>query len=148
LKHKNALSLGLSLNDTAIASKSQEDVELRQIFAAGANNVKKQLDTSINYVEQELNIDTGALHTAYNRARQMYGLGLAAEQEVEDRILVVNSMRISAAMTWIVAPTFPIDMMFAKPLHLPAAVPQAQSVLMSRERIPGVKDGFGESTVP
>jgi hypothetical protein len=102
LQYNNILKVGLQFSNQDIAKKIAEEATGRnKHFSNGASGIVKRINTGIDYIEKEFNIDAGAFRTAYDRERKMNSIPTRGKDEVDDQTLADNASKINDAMMWI-----------------------------------------------
>ncbi|KAI4723308.1 hypothetical protein E4T48_00313 [Aureobasidium sp. EXF-10727] len=102
LQYINVLKVGLNYSNQEIAIKVAEKAGREsKKFSGGASGIVKRINTGIDYIEKEYNIDAGAFRTAYDRERKANGISTRTKDEANDQVLATNKSKIRDAMAWI-----------------------------------------------
>ncbi|KAI5208438.1 hypothetical protein E4T38_02950 [Aureobasidium subglaciale] len=113
LHYNNVLKVGLNYSNAQIAKKVNEaDAAVKKStkestknsrFETGASGVVKRINTAIKYIEDQLNIKSGAFRTEYDRTRKANGVPIRGKDEVSEADLATFATQIRGAMEWIEA---------------------------------------------
>ncbi|KAG9600879.1 hypothetical protein KCU77_g3106, partial [Aureobasidium melanogenum] len=102
LQYNNILKVGLEYSNQEIAKKVVEAaVGSNKKFSTGASGVVKRINTGIDFIEKEFDIDVGAFRTAYDMARKNNGIPIRGKDGVDDQVLAANASKIDDAMAWV-----------------------------------------------
>ncbi|KAH0261931.1 hypothetical protein KCU91_g13721, partial [Aureobasidium melanogenum] len=102
LQYNNILKVGLHYSNQEVAKKVAEAaVSSNKKFSTGASGVVKRINTGIDFIEKEFEIDVGAFRTAYDTARKNNGIPIRSKDGVDDQVLAANASKINEAMTWV-----------------------------------------------
>ncbi|KAK6004356.1 hypothetical protein QM012_008218 [Aureobasidium pullulans] len=104
LQYNNILKVGLEYSNQEIARKVAEDaVRQNKKASTSSSGVVKRINTGIDFIEKEFEIDVGAFRTAYDTARKNNGIPIRGKDGVDDQILAANAPKINEAMAWVKA---------------------------------------------
>ncbi|KAH0371273.1 hypothetical protein KCU65_g1939, partial [Aureobasidium melanogenum] len=104
LQYNNILKVGLHYSNQEIAKKVAEAaVGSNKKFSTGASGVVKRINTGIDWIEKEFEMDVGAFRTAYDTARKNNGIPIRGKDGVDDQVLAANATKIDKAMAWVKA---------------------------------------------
>ncbi|KAG9966433.1 hypothetical protein KCU61_g1096, partial [Aureobasidium melanogenum] len=128
LQYNNILKVGLHYSNQEIAKKVAEDaVGNNKKFSTGASGVVKRINTGIDFIEKEFNMDAGAFRTAYDTARKNNGISIRGKDGVDDQVLAANASKINDAMAWVKAGG-PRPAAAVAPASVPAGYAPAPSI--------------------
>ncbi|CAD0100052.1 unnamed protein product [Aureobasidium mustum] len=104
LQYNNILKVGLQYSNQEIAKKVADDaVANNKKSSASSSGIVKRINTAIDFLEKEFEIDIGAFRTAYDTARKDNGIPIRGKDGVDDQTLTANGSKIRDAMAWIKA---------------------------------------------
>jgi len=113
LQYNNILKVALLFSNKEIVDQCKSDLLPKDQRLCHASAVVKRINTAINWIEDQFDIDTNAFRTAFDQERRTKDIPARGKDEVSDAILAANSSEIDAAMAWVKAggprPTQDID---------------------------------------
>ncbi|CAD0114610.1 unnamed protein product [Aureobasidium uvarum] len=101
LQYNNVLKVGLVYSNQKIAENCKSDSLPKNEQLRHTSAVVKRINTGVNWIEDQYEIDSGAFRTAYDRQRRINGIPIRGKDEVDDDVITANHSKIDAAMTWI-----------------------------------------------
>lgn len=101
LQYNNILKVALVFDNQKIVAECKSESLPKDQRFQHASAVVKRINTAINWIEDQYEIDPGAFRTAYDRERKANGINIRTKDEVTDAIIASNSLKIDAAMAWV-----------------------------------------------
>ncbi|KAH0293832.1 hypothetical protein KCU62_g995, partial [Aureobasidium sp. EXF-3399] len=101
LQYNNILKVALLFSNKEIADQCKSDLLPKDQRLCHASAVVKRINTAINWIEDQFEIDTDAFRTAFDQERRNKDIPARGKDEVSDEVLALNSSKIDAAMSWV-----------------------------------------------
>ena len=141
LQYNNILKVGLQYSNQEIAKKVAEQATgSNKRFQAGSSGIVKRINTGIDFIEKEFEMDVGAFRTAYDTARKNNGIPIRSKDGVGDQVLVANASKNDRAMAWIKAGG-PRPAAAVAPAPIPHGYAPARPVLNANQGINARNNG-------
>lgn len=121
LQYNNVLKVALVFSNKEIADECKSDLLPKDQRLCHASAVVKRINTAINWIEDQFEIDNNAFRTTFDQERRTKGIPARGKDEVSDDVLTANSSKVDAAMAWIRAGGPRPNHNFAPTLHDPIA---------------------------
>lgn len=103
LQYNNVLKVALDFSNKEIADKCKSELLPKDQRLCHASAVVKRINTAINWIEGQFEMDKNAFRTTFDQERRAKGLSARGKDEVSDEVLAANSSKINAAMAWVKA---------------------------------------------
>lgn len=101
LQYNNILKVALVFDNHKIVTECKSDSLPKGQKIQHASAVVKRINTAVNWIEEQYEMDTGAFRTAYDRQRRENAINIRGKEAVSDAVMAVNSLKIELAMEWI-----------------------------------------------
>jgi hypothetical protein len=101
LQYNNVLKVALLFSNKEIADQFKSDLLPKDQRLCHASAVVKRVNTAINWIEDQFEIDNSAFRAVFDQERRNKGIAARGKDEVSDEILTANSSKVGAAMEWI-----------------------------------------------
>jgi hypothetical protein len=101
LQYNNILKVALIFSNQTIADHCRSDLLPKNEQLRHTSAVVKRINTAINWIEDQFEIDNNAFRTAFDQERKINSIPIRGKGGVSDEVLTVNSSKINAAMAWI-----------------------------------------------
>lgn len=103
LQYNNVLKVALLFSNKEIADQCKSDLLPKDQRLCHASAVVKRINTAINWIKDQFEIDNSAFRAIFDQERRNKGITARGTDEVSDDILTANSSKVDAAMEWIKA---------------------------------------------